>query len=48
MSQDTSVIPYTYPPISTNLAIRDQPRDCRNLRESTAICRSLLYSTIFY
>jgi hypothetical protein len=40
--------PYTRLPISTDLATRDRPRDCRNLRQSTAICRSLLYSTTFY
>ena len=48
MLWDTPVIPYTRLPTSTNLATRDQPRDCRNLRQSTAICRSPLYSTEFH
>ena len=30
--------PYTRPPVSTDSAIRDRSRDCRNLRQSTAIC----------
>ena len=46
--RDTSVTPYTRPPISTDLATRDRLRDCRNLRQSTAICRSPPYSTEFY
>jgi hypothetical protein len=33
---------------STNLTTRDRLRDYRNLRQSTAICRFLLYSAIFY
>jgi hypothetical protein len=41
------VIPYTRLPISTDLATRDRLRDCRNLRQSMAIYRSLLYSAIF-
>ena len=48
LSWDTSVTPYTRPPVSTNLVTRDRPRDCRNLRQSTAICRSPLYSTEFH
>ena len=46
MLQDTPVTPYTRPPISTDSATRDQPRDCRNLRQSTAICHIL--PTCFY
>ena len=46
MSQDTPVTPYTCPPVSTDLAIRDRSRDCRNLRQSTAICHIL--PTCFY
>ena len=46
--RDTSVTPYTRLPVSTNLATRDRPRDCRNLRQSTAICRSPPYSTKFH
>ena len=32
MSRDTPVTPYTRPPVSTDLATRDQLRDCRNLQ----------------
>jgi predicted ATP-grasp superfamily ATP-dependent carboligase len=46
--RDTSVTPYTRLPISTDLATRDQLRDCRNPRQSTAICRFPLYSAIFH
>ena len=46
MSRDTPVTPYTRPPVSTDSAIRDRPRDCRNLRQSTAICHIL--PTCFY
>jgi hypothetical protein len=46
--QDTSVIPYIRLPVSTNSATRDRLRDCRNLRQSTAICHSLPYSATFY
>ena len=42
MSRDTPITPYTRPPVSTNLAIRDRIRDCRNLQQSTAICHILL------
>jgi hypothetical protein len=48
MLRDTSATPYIRLPISTDLATRDRPRDCRNLRQSTANCRSLLYSAEFY
>ena len=41
MSRDTPVTPYTRPPVSTDLAIRDRSRDCRNLQQSTAICHIL-------
>ena len=37
---------YTRPPVSTDSAIRDRSRDCRNLRQSTAICHIL--PTCFY
>ena len=47
LSRDTSVTPYTRPPVSTDSATRDRPRDCRNLRQSTAICRSPPYSATF-
>ena len=33
--------PYTRPPVFTDLAIKDRSRDCRNLRQSTAICHIL-------
>ena len=46
MSQNTPVTPYTHLPVSTDLAIRDRLWDCRNLRQSTAICYILL--TCFY
>jgi hypothetical protein len=46
--RDTSMTPYTRPPVSTNLATRDRPRDCRNLRQSTAIYRFPLYSATFH
>ena len=36
----TPVTPYTRPPVSTDLAIRDRLRDL-NLPQSTAICRIL-------
>ena len=39
--------PYTHPPVSTNSAIRDRSRDCRNLRQSMAICYILPCSAIF-
>ena len=39
--RDTPVTPYTRLPVSTDLAIRDRLRDCRNLRQSTAICHIL-------
>ena len=38
--------PYTRLPVSTDSAIRDRSRDCRNLRQSTAICHIL--PTCFY
>ena len=41
MLQDTPVTPYTRLPVSTDLAIRDRSRDCRNLRQSIAICHIL-------
>ena len=47
MLQDTSVTPYTYPPVSTNIVKRDRPRDDNLMaicRQSTAICCILLYS----
>ena len=47
MSRDTPITPYTYLPISTDLAIRDRSRDCRNLQQSMAICYILPYSAIF-
>ena len=47
MSRDTPVTPYTHPPVSTDSATRNQSRDCRNLRQSTAICHILPYSAIF-
>ena len=37
MSRDTPVTPYARPPVSTDSATRDRLRDCRNLRQSTAI-----------
>jgi hypothetical protein len=48
MLRDTPITPYTRLPISTNLVTRDQPQDCRNLRQSTAICRFPLYSATFH
>ena len=48
MLRDTPITPYTYLPVSTNSAIRDRLRDCRNLRQSTAICYILLCFAIFY
>ena len=47
MSRDTPVTPYTRPPVSTDSAIKDRSRDCRNLRQSTAICHILPCSAIF-
>ena len=50
MSRDTPVTPYTCLPVSTDLATRDRSRDCRNLRQSMAICHilpSLLNSAKF-
>jgi len=44
---DTSIIPYTYLPIFTNIVRRDRPRNGNLI----AICRILLYfakSTKFY
>ena len=38
LSRDTPVTPYARPPVSTDSATRDRLRDCRNLRQSTAIC----------
>ena len=46
MLRDTFVTPYTHPPVSTDSVIRDRLRDCRNLRQSTAICHIL--PTCFY
>ena len=46
MSWDTPVTSYTCLPVSTDSAIRDRSRDCRNLRQSTAICHIL--PTCFY
>ena len=46
MSRDTPVIPYTCLPVSTDSVTRDRSRDCRNLRQSTAICYIL--PTCFY
>ena len=48
MSRDTPVTPYTRPPVSTDSAIRDRSRDCRNLRQSTAICHVLPYSAYLF
>ena len=48
MSRDTPVTPYTRPPVSTDSAIRDRSRDCRNLRQSTAICHILPYSAYLF
>ena len=48
LSRDTSVTPYTRLPVSTDLATRDRLQDCRNLRQSTAICRFPLYSATFH
>ena len=47
LSRDTPMTPYTCLPISTDSAIRDRSRDCRNLRQSTAICYILPCSAIF-
>ena len=47
MSRDTPVTPYTRPPVSTDSATRNRSRDCRNLRQSTAICHILPYPAIF-
>ena len=47
MLRDTPITPYTRPPVSTDLAIRDRLRDCRNLRQFTEICYTLPYSAIF-
>ena len=47
MSQNTPIIPYTYPPVSTDSATRNRLRDCRNLRQFMAICYILLYFAIF-
>ena len=38
--------PYIYPPVSTDLAIRDRSRDCRNLLYSAMFCHIL--PTCFY
>ena len=46
MSRDTPVTPYIRLPVSTDSAIRDRSRDCRNLQQSTAICHIL--PTCFY
>ena len=46
MSRDTPVTPYTRPPVSTDSATRDRSRDCRNLRQSTAIYGNLPYSAM--
>jgi hypothetical protein len=46
--RDTPVTPYTRPPVSTDLATRDRSRDCRNLRQSAAICRSPPYSAYLF
>ena len=48
MLWNTPVTPYTRPPVSTDSTTRDRPRDCRNLRQSTAICRSPPFSTKFH
>ena len=37
----SDLTPYTRLPVSTDLAIRDRSRDCRNLRQSIAICHIL-------
>ena len=42
VSRDTPVTPYTHPPVSTDSAIRDRSRDCRNLRQSTADRKSVV------
>ena len=47
VSRDTPVTPYTRPPVSTDSAIRDRSRDCRSLRQSTAVCHILPYSAMF-
>ena len=50
VSWDTPITPYTYLLVFTDLATRDRSRDCRNLRQSTAICYilpSLLNSVKF-
>ena len=47
LSRDTPVTPYICLPVSTDLAIRDRSRDCRNLRQFTAICYILPCSAIF-
>ena len=48
LSRDTPMTPYIHPPVSTNSATRDRSRDCRNLRQSTAICYILPCPAIFY
>ena len=48
LSRDTPITPYTRLPVFTDLAIRDRLRDCRNLRQSTAICHILPCFAIFY
>ena len=47
MLQDTPITPYTRPPVSTDLAIRDWLYDYHNLRQFTAICYILPCSAIF-
>ena len=47
LSRNTPVIPYTRPPVSTDSAIRDWLRDCRNLQQSTIIYYILPCSAIF-
>ena len=47
LSRDTPMTPYTRPPVSTDSATRDRLRDCRNLRQSTAICYILPCPAIF-
>ena len=47
LSRDTPVTPYARPPISTDLVTKDRLRDCRNLRQSTAICHILPCPAIF-
>ena len=47
LSRDTSVTPYTRPPVSTDSTTRDRLRDCRNLRQIAVFHHIPPHSTEF-